>query len=153
MNESVFINRLTRYLREVRDETRSWMAAPTRTWKGKPDFRTYLIVTKSGVNLKVLAVGKNAKKYNWLDKGTRAHRITARNHPTLYFQEDYSPATIPNSLESFNALKSGSFVDPVSVRHPGVKARGFTKQVMNKMKPKFRKACERAIKDGISAAK
>ena len=91
---------------------------------------------------------KGVQKWNWLDQGTRPHRITAKRAKTLRFQVNYAAGTSPGSLDSYPGGSWGATRYPRSVWHPGFPARGWTEMIYKKGTPRFQKAVIAATKTG-----
>ena len=120
-----------------------------RTWKGeKPTFK--ILISLAGGNAVVL-VGpggstEGAQKWVWLDEGTKAHIIQARNVPNLVFRTRFTPKTKVRTFSS----RSGSIKPPwratPKVNHPGIEARQWTVEIVKRRKKPFTKSMIKAAR-------
>jgi hypothetical protein len=92
-----------------------------RTWRHKPSFR----ITRDEDST---SVGTDDKIFGYVDGGTRPHLIRPKKK-RLRFQTGFSAKSSPGSLSSGRGGRSGPFVFARVVRHPGTKARNFSKLV------------------------
>lgn len=70
--------------------------------------------------------------YRFVDEGTKPHIIAPKNARMLRFTVGGSPRTAPNSLTVGPASRGGRPVFARKVRHPGSKARRFSRNVAKK---------------------
>lgn len=72
----------------------------------------------------------DSQVWNWLDKGTRPHRIEPKKRAGLLrFRTGYVARTRPGSLDSGAGGANGPFVFSRGVNHPGTKPRKWTKKI------------------------
>lgn len=120
---------------------RSYQAS-TNTWskEHKPQFVSGCEL-RGGRTLVVYAGYDNTTEagriYSYVDLGVEPHGIDPRGHDTLKFMDtrtaSYSPHTQPGRLQSTpKVYEGGDYVYPWHVDHPGIEARGFTKQVQER---------------------
>jgi len=131
----------------ARDEMKKTIAG----WRGVKPVIDADASVKNGNLAYLVAPGgpdKGVQKWNWLDLGTRPHRITAKRARTLRFQVNYAAGTRPGSLDSYPSGSWGPTRYPRSVWHPGTKPRGWSKMIFKKGKPRFEKAVINAVKVG-----
>ncbi len=136
------------YLNELRKEARTITKEykkTTRTWKNKPKFVTQIGLSRIAGDASVL-VGTDDEQYRWVDEGTRAHIIRARNAPSLAFQTGFRPKTRSKVISSRKGGRSGPIVRPKVVRHPGTKARLFSETIAKKRTAPFERNIRRANK-------
>lgn len=112
-----------------------------RTWNEKPEFETVESL-KGGPTL---LVGTDDVVYKYVDEGTKAHIIRAKNAPRLAFPSVYRAKTDPGKLDAHAGGPSGDTVFAVQVQHPGTEPRDFTKIIQEKWEPKFREAMQQAM--------
>ncbi len=97
-----------------------------------------------------MLVGTDDEIYGYVNDGTRAHIIKARRAPRLAFKTGFTPKTTPRQIGSRKGGVSGNLVRPKQVRHPGTKARKFSKTIAARRQGGFTKAMrlatERATK-------
>lgn len=96
--------------------------------ENKPDFYT-TGVKFSGTKAEA-EYSTESTPYVWVDDGTKAHDQTAKNAPFMKFPNRNIPKTRPGQLASFASFQSQEFVSAKKVRNPGIKARGFTDEVV-----------------------
>lgn len=135
-------------LNELRKQARATLneyKKTTRTWKHKPQFE--MLIGLTGKDATIL-VGTDDRVYGFVDLGTRPHRITARRAPRLRFQAGFTAKTTPNVIGSSRGARSGPFVYPVSVMHPGNKPRNFTKIISKKRQRPYENGISAAVKRG-----
>ena len=135
-----------------------------KTWRGKPNFRyvikrdkdkeTFVVevfvgppLTGSGtLQKKRRSPGFNGRKWLWMDKGTKAHLIHARDAPALVFKVGYKRATKRGYRIAQKAYKYGETVKPVKVYHPGVSPRDFSDSMRKARAAAFRTRMKEALK-------
>jgi len=110
-------------VRELAEEAIGLYQKTTETWKHKPAFETQHRSTGRWT------VGTDDKIFGWVDKGTRPHIITARNVPLLRFTVPFRAKTKPGYLTSYAGSRGSQWVSKHSVRHPGTKARHFSRTI------------------------
>lgn len=114
------------------------------SWSGKPDF---IIVKNSEYGYDVYT---NNPIFGYLDEGTEPHTITAKNVPFLKFptQPAFKSKTRPKVIGSGAGQKpTTGFVSPVSVHHPGIKAREWTKLILDKSRKRLSSRVIRLIRE------
>lgn len=111
-------------------------------WKNKPTF----VMQRTKYTVSVKATGPNAKVWRFVDEGTPAHTIRAkgggrrRGKNNLTFKTNYAAKTRPNNTAfRGSGQATGPFRSKKAVRHPGTKARGFTRIVRNEAEAEGRK--------------
>ena len=87
--------------------------------------------------------------WNFLDKGTRAHRIIARRAKRLRFFGGYRAKTRPGFIGSQAGGSSGGVVFRQSVNHPGTKARSWSKLIGSKYRAKLQSFISKRIKEAM----
>ena len=108
---------------------------------------------------RVIGTRKEQQIWNWLNLGTRPHKIRAKNAKTLAFKwggpGSYRAKTSPGGRSlKFGGpgTASGTMRYPMEVDHPGNKPRDFDGYIQGTVKRKFRGAIKRAIKIGLDRA-
>ena len=130
-------------LNELRKEgtTQKQILARTTTgWKNRPTFKSEISFDRQvGAMVWTYPTGDQdaVDHWNWIDRGTPAHTITARNYPTLVFQPGYTASTRNRTYSSGAASRSGEIVRPKSVRHPGIAAREWSEDLSERRKRPF----------------
>jgi hypothetical protein len=112
-----------------------------QTWSGKSrgDFK---IKSSPGERL----IYTDSLIYLWVDKGTKKHDIKPKNKPRLTFRTGYNAKTAPNRIGSGAGGKFGGWVSTKKViKHPGTKARTFSKVIAAKWQKELPKIVQRSI--------
>lgn len=86
--------------------------------------------------------------WRYVDAGTRPHIIRVRRARWLRFQAGYQAKTRPGSLVSGAGGPSGPFRFAKEVKHPGTKARNFSRALRAKWKTKW----PQMVRDAIDQA-
>lgn len=110
----------------------------TQTWKHKPEFT---IDREDGRRV----VATDDEIFGFVDEGTPAHTITARNSPVLTFGVGGSPKTTPKVIGSKAGTKGSAIVRKRSVRHPGTTARDFSETIARKWDHRLPDILQRAV--------
>jgi hypothetical protein len=146
---------LQKELRAVVEDTstdlKAYFEKVTKDWTHKVKFRRKMKVSAVLIEGTVQAVGQHRKIWLYVDQGTKAHIIRAKNGRALAFQLNYDPRTRPGAgntpPQSGGAGKSsGDRVFAKVVRHPGTKARQFAKSFEASLAPSFQYRVEAAIR-------
>ena len=114
----------------------------TATWKGtKPRFKVVEKVTPNVLSVEVVPSGAGAKKWWWLEEGTKAHIIRPkRRGGRLFFKTGGRPKTKIGKLKSGRGARGRNLAVAKQVRHPGTKARLWRQVVWRKRnRPMIRK--------------
>lgn len=130
------------------------MREDVATWKHKPTFPVKVSSTTKKLVIDVTASGPNARIYEYVDQGTRAHNIFPRRAGgALRFKwggpGSYSPKTEPGRGGATRAYQSGKIVFFKKVRHPGIKARRFGRNVARLWEAQIPRRLQEAINRGI----
>ena len=125
-----------------------------RTWRNKPKFS---MTMKRGARVWIMRIGYDpstdeGKKYFWVDHGTSAHMIRARNAPSLAFGTTFVPKTRRGVIGSSAGKRGGKIVRPKQVRHPGTEARDFTRTIYARRKDYLHRDLARAMNRAIRNA-
>ncbi len=123
-------------------------------WEHKPKFQGRKTIKPDVIIVNVFPTGPNAKIWQFVDKGTKPHKIKAKNVPLLKFRLGSKPKTLANPARTTSGSKAtGQFISAKEVNHPGSKARNFTKQIAEDIKPEFKKEIENAFRRTSNAIK
>ena len=146
-------------IRKVGRATRREFEATTKNWKHKVKFEM-MISLKDGPTA---LVETEDKIYGYVDEGTGQAAGRGGKYPifagiytgkskkkVLAFPSVSRPKTKPGSLKSGAGYRGKVDVAVPYVEHPGIKPRGFSKQIKKKMLPRFKREMERAM---VKAAK
>lgn len=117
----------------------------TRTFsRTKVEFYTRRIT--SGV----YAVGTNNKIYKFLDQGTRPHIIRAKRAKVLRFNSSFRSKTVPGRLNPRSGKSAGPVAWAKQVKHPGTKARGFSRMISERSRPRFKRNFDKALANAVA---
>lgn len=119
------------------------LALPTKRWKHTV---TFYERPASGAQSSGVDVGTENKIYGYVDRGTKPHLIKPKKAKKLRFNSKFRPKTKVGSLNSGAGASAPPVAFATVVHHPGSKARGFTKQVLQRSRKRFPKAVDKAIK-------
>jgi len=120
-----FKTRLRKTLRAEGKIDKRMLQKTTATWKGtKPRFKVIEKVTPRELSVEVVPSGAGAKKWWWLQDGTRAHIIRPKKRGgRLFFRTGFKPKTKIGKLKSGRGARGKNWASAKQVRHPGTKAR------------------------------
>lgn len=132
----------TEILKTLRDEaeaSKKDFERTARTWRNQP---TFSIKVRGKQSFEVITT--NAI-YGYLDEGTPAHPIAARNAKTLRFNTvGFKAKSRPNSLSS---LKGSAAKPPAAfpkvVQHPGFPARNYAKLIKVKSQTRLTRSMDK----------
>ncbi len=91
----------------------------TATWTHQPSFE----IDHEGTGR--WSVATDDQIYHWVDQGTSAHVIRARNAPLLVFRVPFTAKTMPRFIGSRPGSRGDQWVSKKQVMHPGTKPREF----------------------------
>lgn len=115
----------------------------TRTWDDRPEFA---ITTPEPF---VREVSTDDPIYSMLNVGTKPHDIEAKNAPFLQFTYPFRSKTVPNDIRSRKGSKGKRWARKRRVKHPGTKARNWTKVIKAKWDRQLPIILQRAIDSTI----
>jgi hypothetical protein len=130
-------------LNELRAEGRiikKELEKTTATWKGaKPTFEIAIGLTGQDAIVLIGPAGnpEGAQKWVWLDEGTRPHVIRAKNAPNLVFQTGFTPKTKVKTFSSSAGSSSPPWRATKQVKHPGIEARQWSKEIVKRRRKPF----------------
>lgn len=112
-----------------------------KTWDTKPKFQSKV------TQRLVLQVWTEDKRYAWVDLGTPPHVIGPKGGSGfLQFDPEFEPKTTPGVLKPGRGrARSGSYVRPRAVIHPGIEARNFSRLIEAKWGPKLGERIQREL--------
>lgn len=131
-------------LKQVAEESIVDFEKTTSTWAHKPDFKVE--ETDEGV-----MVTTDDEPWNWTDKGTPPHVITARNAPALVFRSPFRAKTKAHTIASYQGFVGNQVNVLKEVHHPGTEAREFSETIAERWQPKVTKRVRDRLKAGIEA--
>lgn len=126
-------------------------ARTQETWDSQGNVQVETVAKPKSVETTI----KETDIYKYVDLGTRAHPIPARNAPFLMFQWGgqrgmYQAKTEPRKITSFPGGPSGSvWFKKKMVNHPGTKARRFTETIADASRPQWETIVSKELTDLI----
>lgn len=125
-------------------------------WKHQPVFkgRKFIRPDKIWVNIFPSGDKESVDIYGFVTRGTKAHKIRAKNAPRLAFMwggpGSYKPKTKPvGKIGGPGIVVGGTLRRPFEVNHPGTKARDFEKAIRDDEKAWFSRTMENAWRRAI----
>lgn len=123
------------------------LSLPTKRWKHTVVFYDR---SASGAQSSGVDVGTENKIYGYVDRGTRPHIIRPKKAKSLAFNSVFRAKTKPDSLNSAVGSSKPPKVYAQEVRHPGTRARGFTKLVLRRSRLRFAKNVDKAVRLAVA---
>ena len=120
-----------------------------KTWDHDPKFVS-TIRRRAGAT--VVRVATTDDIYRFVTRGTKRHKIVAKNSPVLVFKGTYKAKTLPGTVRSRSGGSSGPTVVAREVQHPGTKARNFDKLIAADWRKKLRRIYLQFMKDAARAS-
>ena len=152
LSPSAYYNALNRAYRQMRNLLHRDLNDLTSTWANKPVFR--FEVETSGADVALTAL-TDSSIWHWLDRGVRRHYIFANPDKPMIFKgwsgsppypRTWNPATRPGSLYSgFSNPEYDTRVSTFAIDHPGIKARRFSEQIIEKRRRDFHRLMLQAL--------
>ena len=139
LDEQAFMAELSSSAREMGETIKKDFEETTANWAGKPVFTTEVIDNPTQLGV---WVGTDDKVYTILNNGAKEHDITGKPH--LYFESGpYHAKTSPRGGTSQSRMSKalsrieptsapGDLIRTTSVHHPGVQARKWDEQIVEK---------------------
>jgi len=125
-------------------------------WDHRPDFKARKFIRADSIWVNVYPTGdkENVMIYGFVTKGTRRHKIKAKNAPALAFmwggKGSYKPKTKPKGkIGGPGIVVGGTLRRPVEVMHPGSEARDFEGVIAEDEKRWFSRTMENAWRRAI----
>lgn len=132
-----------RGMKKAAERAKQDFEATASTWENKPEFT----IEETGPG--ELTIGTTDERWKWIDEGTDPYTIRPRGR-VLRFSPGSRPKTRPGVITSGSGSQGSGVVYARVVRHPGIKARLFTKQITQRWRrgvaPFIREALEEAIR-------
>lgn len=118
------------------------LEATVRTWSTKPTFD--LTITEKGGDYSVVA-GTDSEIYKFVDSGTKPHQIKPKRSKYLRFSSGFKAKTRPSIIGSQDGGSFGDAIYSKGVKHPGTKARQFTKVIATRRQKTVEQEISQAI--------
>ena len=144
--------------KEVKPALVKKLSAVAKGWKHEVTFDSSRKITPSESSVYIFPAA-NKRIWAFLTLGTKGGYLIPTKPPArsrdglLHYQVDYSARTAPGGQYGLGSgQKSGKWVTPGQVTHPGVKAREFEEKIVKDYNAEFRRVMENAMRRGIYAA-
>jgi len=130
--------------------------AVVANWEHKPVFKARKFIRPNKIWIDVFPTGENADIWKYVSRGTKAHKIKAKNAPLLAFMwggpGSYKAKTKPGGgFGGPGTVAGGTMHFKKEVNHPGNKARKFEEDIAKTQKPEFSRLMENAWRRTIRA--
>jgi len=123
--------------KEVGPEIKKDMQGATSTWNHKPDFPVEFRYLQYKMWVQVVPSGVNKDKWKFVSRGTRVRHAR--------MSDDFQAKTRPGSLKS-RAGRGGVVAISKSIVKPGVEARKFEEQILEKRENDIRVRASNKVK-------
>jgi len=118
-------------------------------WENRPGFKARKFITAGSIKVTVFPTGGFGKQlWEWTSKGTKPHKIVAKNAPVLAFPSLYIPKTIPAGGFGGPGVYGDEIIFATEVNHPGTRPRRFAWFIAKNYKKTFRRDMENAMRRG-----
>jgi hypothetical protein len=127
----------------------------TAGWQGdKPKFTPVLKMDGAGITIQIRLAGSahGREKWNWLNYGTKPHKIRAKAGKRLHFQTGYSAGSKPGTTFTSRASRSGGWASKDEVNHPGTAAREWKDLIIKDNQPLFERWMSAAMRNAAKAS-
>lgn len=146
----VYRGEIEREMLKTSYDVRKNFEAIVSDWRHKPRFEVIPKITRHRIQITIKPTDTEfGWIFDWVDYGTRPHRIMAKNVPYLKFRWPYFPRTSPRpgrfQISSGGGTYGPNWATKRSVRHPGTEPRNFSKQLAEYWKKEARRRIDRAI--------
>lgn len=133
----------------ARDEIKPKFHAVVSDWKTPVNFKIDAAVKPDEIRVAVVPFGQNKKIFEYVDLGTRPHKIRPKQHfvrnkkAALAFVTggpgSYQPRTRPVAQAGVGPgkVQGGSLIFAQEVNHPGTEARRFSEAIEADVTPAF----------------
>jgi len=150
-------------VRETRAKMKSyWPRSANRTTRGwttvrRPRFQVTVKPTAEALavaKLKMSGPRKSLQIWHWISDGTKSYPIMPKNAPYLAFRAGGKAGSRPGVLISHAAKRgTGNWVRTKKVQHPGIKARNWRENLLNRGLAKLTEYYNAALKKAIRRQK
>lgn len=122
----------------------------TETWETDVKFESIVGLRRRPPGPELLVFTDN-EIYGYVNDGTEPHFIFPKKKKALSFQwggkGSYTPKTVPRHIGSKMGGPQGHMQSFAWVEHPGTKGRHFDEEIEKLMRPRFKRAMEKAMSD------
>jgi len=160
LNVDILNQKTNAVLRSYESKAKELLKKPTRSWTHKPQFSVTRIVGSKEIRIIVYPSGENAFKYRIINNGSRARVIRAKGNGRMTFKVGYRASTVPNTLSSRTARRSGRVVSVKTVgagnkdsKPHKITARRFTRTAAIELRKTFSKDVSAAIRAAVKASR
>jgi hypothetical protein len=136
-------------LRKEGTQHRRILKRTVTTWKTKPKFESLIGLDKKTATVLTGPSGNKeaAQRWGWINNGTPPRIIRARRAPYLRFSWPNTAKTRVGKFTSGRGSKGRNWARKRSVRHPGIKKRGWTELLTKKRRGPYILRMKRAMAD------
>jgi len=129
-------------------------------WDSNVGFAARKVIRSDSIAVYVFPTGEDKMVWIYVDRGTKPHKIEAKNAPRLAFwmttkggkpvRGGYEPKTLARPARTVAGggyvREPKALVTPKAVDHPGNEPRNFTQQIARDIEPFFKKEIENAFR-------
>jgi len=120
-----------------------------KNWTHKVIFKARKFIRSNKIWIDIFPSGENADIWKWVSRGTRAHKIRAKNAPLLAFMwggaGSYKAKTRPGGgFGGPGVVMGGTMHFAKEVDHPGNEGRKFEEDIAKTQKPEFSRIMQNA---------
>lgn len=141
---SVFREELLKAANEIKGDALADFKKTTANWKNKPKFSAKVLTGASAGGIQIQVATDDAV-YGYVDEGTKPHIIRAKTRKGLRFKVGGSPKTEPDIVGTFPGKPGTDWKRKQTVRHPGTKARNFTKHIAKTTQKELARVTKNAL--------
>lgn len=142
LNSKKIQTEIERELDKIAREAKDDFDRTQRTWDHQAQF-----VIRSAPGIR--EVKTTERPYVFVDFGTKPHVIRPKNANALAFNANSKAKTRPGVLTSGPGAPGNLSLVRKSVKHPGSKAREFSKMIAEKWNRQFKRRMDEAIARGL----
>jgi len=140
---SIFRDEVRAAAEQIRRDVLLDYIKTVETWKHRPKFESEVRLGGGEVQTSVTTTDEI---FGYVEKGTRKHIIRPRKRgKQLFFKTGGKPKTQVGVIQSTSGSPGKNPVFAKEVRHPGTKARNFTRVIAKKWQPRYTRAIEKAL--------
>ena len=132
----------------VKTETTGMLGAVVADWKNTQQWRSQYSKIANGVELATYAAGPNRSIWQYVNEGTRPHKIPKSPRPAgdpLKFRIGYAPKTGTGGRFGGPGKATGGWRSARQVDHPGNAPRNFTGTIHEKYRTTYSRHIKRAV--------
>lgn len=142
---SIFRDEVTRAIQVIEKDALADFHKTTATWNHKPEFESKIQIGQGAVKM---TIGTDDEVYGYVDAGTKPHIIRAKTKRGLRFlgrTRRSKPKTTPNVVSSVPGQRGEGWTRKDAVKHPGTKARKFSKWIAKTTQKELNREIKNAL--------